>query len=536
MTPDFDIIVIGSGPAGVSVAFPLVEAGLRILMVDGGKQASVLSPETDFISARTNDTEQWKWMVGEHFHALRNHNAVSPKLRAPSHAYVFDEFETRNQIIGKNFITVGSLATGGLSNAWGCGVARFSTKEMSDFPFPAAELNASYATISKRIGISGRVDDDLSDYFGLDEYAQPPLPMDVLHTYLSQRYLKHRTRLNSQGFKLGRSRVAVLSKEMSGRQACNLSGNCLWGCRRHSMYSSKDELPTLRQRENFHELSGFVVDALTHHEDHWAVEGLATTGGERHSITASKVILAAGTLATTRIVLKTLNYRYPVPLLSCPTAAFLLWLPRLLGASRRSGFGLGQLSFSLGLQDNVTAFGSTFATTSIPLSEFVRHLSLRRRYGIDLLKGLLSSCVVGNIFLPGHLTTSVAELQSDNVLCVAGNYNNTVMPMMNEVTQKLRKAYWSLGAVLLPGSFTTGSPGGDIHYAGTLPMRRSPSLGETSKYGEVRGLKGVFVVDGACLPTLLEKSHTLTIMANADRVGRYLAVRNFNKGAFNEES
>lgn len=523
MTSDFDIIIVGSGPAGVSAALPLVGAGFRILMVDGGKQPGVLPPEADFLSTRANDTEQWKWIIGEDFHGLKKRDAVSPKLRVPSHAYAFEEFEARNHVVGKNFITVGSLATGGLSNAWGCGVARFSAREMAAFPFPASELDVSYAKVSQRIGISGRVDDDMSDYFGLDDYSQPPIPMDALHTRLSQRYLNHRKKLNSQGFRLGRSRVAVLSEDTAGRQACNLSGNCLWGCRRHSMYSSTDDLPSLRKHENFSELSGFVVDGLTRYDGYWAVEGQTSSDGERRSITASRIVLAAGTLATTRIVLKTLNHRRPVPLLSCPTAAFLLWLPRLLGAPRMPGFGLGQLSFSLNLQDATTAFGSTFATTGIPLSEFVQHVPLRRRYGIDLLRGLLSSCVVGNVFLPGYLTAAEAELQSDASLSVTGKYCNAVEPLMYEASKKLRKAYWSLGAMLLPGSFTVGRPGGDIHYAGTLPMRKSPSLGETSQRGEVEGLGGVFVVDGACLPTLPEKSHTLTIMANADRIGRQLA-------------
>lgn len=523
MTPDFDVIIVGSGPAGVSAAFPLVDAGLRVLMVDGGKRPDVQPPEADFLSSRINDTAQWKWMVGEDFYALKKCDAVSPKLRVPSHAYAFEEFEARNHIAGKNFITVGSLATGGLSNVWGCGVARLSAREMADFPFPASELDASYAKVSQRIGISGRVDDDMSDYFGLDEYSQPPIPMDALHTHLSQHYLNHRKKLHAQGFRLGRSRVAVLSEDTADRQACNLSGNCLWGCWQHSLYSAAYDLQALRKHGNFSEFSGFVVDGLTHCNGYWTVEGQTTSGGKRRSITASKIVLAAGTLATTRIVLKTLNHRHPVPLLSCPTAAFLLWLPRLLGTQRMPGFGLGQLSFSLDLQNNITAFGSTFATTGIPLSEFVRHVPLRRRYGIDLLRELLSSCVIGNLFLPGHLTAAEAELQSDASLNVTGKYCNTVVPLMDEAARKLRKAYWSLGAVLLPDSFTIGSPGGDIHYAGTLPMRVSPTLGETSQCGEVNGLDGVFVVDGACLPTLSEKSHTLTIMANADRIGRQLA-------------
>jgi choline dehydrogenase-like flavoprotein len=70
-----------------------------------------------------------------------------------------------------------------------------------------------------------------------------------------------------------------------------------------------------------------------------------------------------------------------------------------------------------------------------------------------------------------------------------------------------------------------GKPGSDIHYAGTLPMRQSPGLGETDQYGEVQGLENVHVVDGASLSLLPEKSHTLTIMANADRIARTLATR-----------
>jgi len=521
--PDFDIIVVGSGPAGVSAAFPLVEAGLRVLMVDGGKQPGVLPPEADFLAARTNDPEQWKWMVGEDFHALKNLGAVSPKLRVPSHAYVFDGFERSNKIEGKDFITVGSLATGGLSNTWGCGVARFSTAEIAAFPFPASELELSYAKISQRIGISGKADDDLSDYFGLDEYSQPPIPTDVLHSRLSMQYSKHRKKLHAQGFKLGRSRVAALSENFSGRQACDRLGNCLWGCRRHSLYSSTYDLPELRKHKNFSEISGFVVEGLTAFGDCWSVEGVGTSDKERRSITAGWVVLASGTLATTRIVLEALHYERSVPVLSCPIAAFLLWLPRLLGTPRLPGFGLGQLSFLLALQENITAFGSTFSTVGIPLTEFVRHVPMQRRYGIDLLRGLLSSCLVGNLFLPGHLTASEAILRQDGTLVVSGSYVPEVVPHMEEARRKLRKAYWSLGAMLLPGSFTVGRPGGDIHYAGTLPMRKSPKPGETSELGEVSGLKGIYVVDGACLPVLPGKSHTLTIMANADRIGRRLS-------------
>jgi choline dehydrogenase-like flavoprotein len=284
------------------------------------------------------------------------------------------------------------------------------------------------------------------------------------------------------------------------------------------------DLPALRKHANFNELSGFVVDGLIRDSGGWLVIGQTVREGERRSLTADKVVLAAGTLATTRIVLKALDHRYPVPFLSSPTAAFLLWLPILLGAQRVPGFGLGQLSYTLCLRDGINAFGSTFSATGILISEFARHMPMSRRYGIDLLKGLLSSCVVGNLFLPGQLTKAEVKLREDGSLVVSGRYGDSVGPLMDEARWKLRKAYWTMGALLLPASFTVGRPGGDIHYAGTLPMRESALFGETSPRGEVEGLDGIFVVDGACLPTLPAKSHTLTIMANADRIGRRLAM------------
>ena len=60
MSVDFDIIIVGSGPAGISAAFPLVESGLNVLMVDGGKQSIVPLLENDYLSTRTSDSEQWK--------------------------------------------------------------------------------------------------------------------------------------------------------------------------------------------------------------------------------------------------------------------------------------------------------------------------------------------------------------------------------------------------------------------------------------------------------------------------------------------
>jgi hypothetical protein len=303
---------------------------------------------------------------------------------------------------------------------------------------------------------------------------------------------------------------------------CGSFGNCLWGCSRHSLYSATYDLKKLREHPNFTEKSGFLVEEIEDINGVPCIKGLNISDNTKCTISAAKVLLAAGTIASTGLALKALKTERAVSLKSNPTGAFLLFLPKLLGKQRSSGFGLGQLSFTLSLADKINSFGSTFSTTGIPLSEFARYMPLRRRFSIQFLRGLLSSCVVGNIFLPGHLTEANIKLRDKSVV-VSGNYNERVELLMNEACGKLRRTYWKMGALLLPGSFTVGRPGADIHYAATFPMKLIPNIGESSQLGEIEGLKNIHIVDGACLPVLTEKSHTLSIMANADRIGRQLS-------------
>lgn len=516
------MIVVGSGPAGVSSAFPLVEAGLKVLLVDGGREMSLSPPSKPYLISRAEDENQWEWMVGRDYHALRNVNAVSPKLRVPIHAPVFEGFNVANKIKANSFVAVGSLARGGLSNAWGGGVARLSPEELCDYPFSPSDIERSYAVVARRMGVSGALNDDLSDYFGLDDWADPPIQMDVLHTRLLNGYAKQKSKVSALGMRLGRSRVAALGQDRAERKSCDLTGNCLWGCHRRALYSAVEDLELLKLYTSFTYRSGFVVERVIRTGEYRAIEGRDTSGYQ--TLKARKIILAAGTLATTRLALQAIQLDKAVTMQTCPTAAFMLWLPAALGTQRVPAFGLGQLSFVLSLQGGGSGFGSLFNPTGIPIAEFSRHMPFRKRYGVDFLKVLLGSCVVGNIFLPGHLSAVTLSLTTDGTLSVKGGYRNEVAGLMSFAEQRLRKVFWKVGALLLPKSFTVGCPGSDIHYASSLPMRAHPMPGETNGFGELFGLDGVHIADGACLSSLSEKSHTLTIMANADRIARRLVM------------
>ena len=76
------------------------------------------------------------------------------------------------------------------------------------------------------------------------------------------------------------------------------------------------------------------------------------------------------------------------------------------------------------------------------------------------------------------------------------------------------------GGYVLPGSFKSAIPGSDVHYAGTARHSNDPKIYETNINGEIKGLSNSYVVDASVLPILPTKPHTLTLMANADRIAK----------------
>jgi len=522
MPKDFDVIIVGSGPAGVSAAFPLVEAGLRVLMVDGGENKKTEPFAEPYLLKRQSDAAQADWLLGRRFHSLKNLAAPSPKLRIPAHAYAFNNFERLNQIISNNVVAVGSMAPGGLSNVWGCGVARLSGAQIEDYPFPASDLMDSYAMVAKRMGISGAVQDDLEDYLELDEWAEPPIEIDSIQRLLLNRYEQTPSSIRSLSFRLGRARVAALSQDRHDRQACNLSGNCLWGCHRRSLYTATQDLNTLRHYPQFTYRTGFIVEDLNHLGSEAGIK--VAIGNNTESISASKVLVGAGALATTRLAMRALKISQTIVMQSAPVAAFMLWIPAAASQQQGAAFALAQLAFTTRMftKDSrpIDGFGSLFNVSGIPVSEFTPYLPMTSRYGIDALKILLRSCVVGNFYLPGKYTQIEAQLNASGALELTGKFHEEVEGLMAQGKKQLSRAFRKLGAQMIPGSFKVAKPGADIHYGASLPMRLNPGLCETTSRGSLFGLPNIHLIDGACLSSITEKPHTLTLMANADRIAR----------------
>jgi choline dehydrogenase-like flavoprotein len=527
MNNDPDVIIVGSGPAGVSAALPLLEAGSRVLMLDTGNGTQDNAPKGNFRTIRENDPAQWKLFLGEDFYALDSQRAPSPKMRASTHAHVFHGYESRYRITGENFTAVGSLATGGLSNVWGAGVSCLDDSELSDLPLERRELSISYRIVAERIGICGSADDDMSAFHGVDIPLQPPSPLGTGTGDLLAAYRKDPQAAYARGLRLGHARNAVLTEDLGTRQACESCGLCVWGCARKSIYSAADDVETLKRFKNFRYRQNTWVDSLGYHDRSLLVRCADMVDGNGYALTAPRVVLACGAIGTAKIVLQSLRaFDSEVRLLSNPALAFAVCLPRRLGAAvEKNAFALSQLSFAVApLSGNGhSACGNIFGTDGLLASDFIGYLPASRRASVKIIRILAPSLLVANCFLPGEHTNHRMRLAPNGSLTIKGEYSTRLNEIARDIQPRITSSLRHYGAWVLPRSFRLISPGEDVHYAGTIPMSRSPLPHQADGNGEVTGLPGVFVVDGSALPNLSCKPPTLTIMANADRIGRRLA-------------
>ena len=492
-----DAIIIGSGPAGVSAAFPLLEAGLKVLMIDASQPDEVL----EFPASRYELMHDPRWKISQ-----PEKIASSPKFRIPNLHYVFRDFAGSNRIAADHFMAVGSLARGGLSMAWGAGVAVYDDHDFAAWPVNYAGMEDSYRRIITRIGVCGEAD---ALPAGLRHALQQPVALDGNHRCLLENYRSAmRTDLS-----LWQAHNAVLTAPKDGREACNLSGLCLWGCGRGAIWNAGMELAALKRYPHFYYRPGLFVQKLAMHARGWEciVEGA--------SLHAKKIFLAAGAIATTRIVLATLGvYNRPMPFQSTPSCAFMLWVPWRTRAQREDAFAMAQLGFSFGEMS-----GSSFSAAMLPVEEYIAASGLPAGVGKALFNRMLPSCVVVNGFLPGDYSDHRLMLGADGRLHIHGAFQPTTRARAMQLKQQLARAFRGLGAWMVPGSFTLGEIGSDVRYAGMLPMRHEPGDLQTTGDGQLHGNPGLYVIDAACFSSLAAKAPTLTIMANADRIARIAA-------------
>ncbi len=521
-----DFIVVGSGAAGVAAALQLVDDGLRPVMLDVGHARPENLPRAEgnlYSYRRRHDT--YDLLIGERLEGLSNLLAKRPvpvKLTAPNLRYVTHDAERLCPIDEVDFCAIQSFAAGGLANAWGAGVYRFVDDDLAGFPIREKDLGPYFDRLTREIGISG-TRDDLAPFWGAPDSLDPPLRLSHNMRQLYGRYRRKRSSFHERGIHIGQAHVAVLTRDKDGRGACQYTNTEM--CQESpAVYSPAMTLAKLVKSGQVVYRPGVLVETWSEDADRVRVHGLDLSSGERVQITGRALILAAGAINTSRIVLRSRNdYRTRLTLLENPALQIPLLLPRSIGrALETDAFGLVQLnliwnsdSFGARLQ------GSIMELTSPMRAEFFGRLPYCARENVALLRYLLPAAIVMQLFFPADRRNAARlSLQPNGRLRIEGS-----SPAIDVTrTAALLSALRSIGAWAHPSLIVTIPMGHAVHYAATLAMREEPRPYECDPCGRLSGTRAVYVADSACFSALPAKNMSFTMMANAMRIAGH-AVR-----------
>jgi choline dehydrogenase-like flavoprotein len=534
------VIIVGSGPAGISAAWPLLEAGVAVLMLDASPAHRLPSPPQGDITALRSDPNRWAAQFGADLGGLSAMGDISPKLTTPLTRAALAGYADSIGVSAQDFLVFGSLGAGGLSTVWGGVAAVYDDTDLRGFPFPRSELLPSYDIVKRRIGVSvvapsGGVN-VVAPSGALSVVAPSGAPGTVAPSGAGATHGPRLTpplqrivdaaarRTLPANVEIEPATNAVLLEDRDGRGACVNCGLCLWGCHRGSIYASNQELPALRGFPHFTYRPGARARRLLPSADRPGVE--VEERGVRMTVTGQRVLLACGAIPTTALVLQCLGASAaPVRLLTNPVAAMAFLVPSLVGASLpQESFALGQLTYRVSLAENHRAEGMLYGADALPLAAVAHRLPLSRPVALRLSRALAPALVLATCYLPGSFSANTILRDGDGadaVLRIEGARTAAADAGMRAARRQLGRALSWVGAYPLPGSLAFSPPGADGHYAGTLPMGGAGPLG-TDLCGGLNTLPGVHAVDGAVLSDLPAKHCTLTIMANADRIARRL--------------
>ena len=276
LTTEFDAIVIGSGISGGWAAKELTEKGLKVLMLERGRE---ITHGKDYIGEHVPPWQQ-------PMRGLRPRELYEEEYPIQQEVYAFDELtrhffnnDKKNPYVynpEKPFKWQRADVLGGRSLLWGRQVYRWSDLDFEankkdghgvDWPIRYKDIAPWYSHVEKFIGVSG-------EKMGLpqlpDGEFQKPMDLNVV-----EKKLKHSIEENFPGRHLTIGRTATQTEAANGRGACHYCGPCHRGCSVGAYFSTlSSTLPAARATGNLTLRCDSVVSSLEYDEASGKVSGV----------------------------------------------------------------------------------------------------------------------------------------------------------------------------------------------------------------------------------------------------------------------
>ncbi|MDX2034645.1 MAG: GMC family oxidoreductase [Blastocatellia bacterium] len=540
--PVYDVVIVGSGAAGGTAAWTLVNAGLRVAMLDAGPLRKNLEDFPYHATFPYDDPYRgMKTPLDRSEEFMKKYSITGS---SPEEPYTAPEKTPYEWFRARNI--------GGRTMFWGRFCNRFNEADFKmrsrdggglDWPIEYKDLAPYYDKTELFMGVTGQAENhpDLPD----GKYM-PPVAMKCPDVELSKAGAK----LGIRAIRARRAQLTTSYKSPSGTFApCHYCGECQDGCETHSFYNSafRQVVPLM---EKFPARFKLIPNAMAH-KINLNAKGLASSvgyvdraTGKSYEVKARAVIAACGTLESTRLLLASgianssgMIGRNFIEHLDATAEGY---LPSLFNTTREEGDGLGgshiifpwfgyfrpneKRDFLRGFQIEPSARQSMR-----PLRRPKTVAGFGPEYKKEIRKwqsGRVRLAAHGEMLANPNkfveLDPNVKDKWGLPVLKINYPWDANDLAMFKYLRQTFEEILGAAKAVEVKLPKTPDIAGHSIHEMGTIHMGSDPKTSVLNSFNQSWDVKNLFVTDGAAFSSGTHKNPTLTIMALSMRAADYI--------------
>jgi choline dehydrogenase-like flavoprotein len=547
----YDAIIVGSGMSGGWAAKELCEKGLKVLMLERGRNVEhpnypTATKDTWDFTHRLNlspEDRKQNFIQSRHW-SFREDN---------KHFYINDQENPYAET--KRFDWIRGDTVGGRSLLWSRACYRWSDLDFEanlrdgiaiDWPIRYKDIAPWYDYVESFIGVSGNAD-------GIphlpDGVFQPPFEMNVV-----EKFFKEKIEAKYADRKVIIGRTANLTKPLNGREQCQARDRCHRGCHYGAYFSSNSStIPAALATGNLTVRPHSLVNKVIYDEQKQRAAGVEivdTDTKQTEEFYAKLIFLNASTVATAFILLNSVSSRFP---------------NGLGNESDQVGRNLMDHHKGITISSKVDGFEDMYYYGRRPTPCYIPRFQNIKEKNQDFLRGYhfggsayrarqQSDELIGAAFKdamtePGPWQMNLyafgeclpyqdnrITLDKDKkdqwgrpMITVDCEFKDNEKAMHNDIPITGKEMLEAAGFKDVTVRGKLSFPGNANHEMGTARMGNDPKNSVLNKYNQMHEVPNVFITDGSCMTSGSCLNPSLTYMALTARACNY-AVREMTRG------